>query len=145
MKTGILWISDWAGHAPHFEAIWASEPSWAELGANWSKLGRSWGLAGRSWPQIRPMLRPAKCIKICKWPQQGTSFWGGVLVWQICPHPSLLNYHALAPSVRVDRNIYIYLYLYIDLSLYLSLAIYLSLSLSIYLYLPIHLPIYLSL
>ena len=120
------WSLTWAEVAPK----WVQLGAWGQVAACWtrvgSKLGRSWGLVDPKWRcysqvgskrRLWTMLgRYAKCANYIKLPQtRAVHFLAAcsvrkfplaetVPVEQICSysHPSLLNYHALAPSARAD-------------------------------------------
>ena len=70
MKTVVL-ISYWAGHVPHFEAMWSS--TWAEvapkrvqLGAKLRHVGAKLGHIG-----LNRCIWPMLVCEICKLPQPG--------------------------------------------------------------------------
>ena len=51
VKTDVL-ILYWAGHVPHFEAIWSS--TWAEVAPERVNLGPSWAKVGALLAEVDP-------------------------------------------------------------------------------------------
>ena len=122
VKTRVFRISDWAGHIPHFEAVWTS--TWAEIASKWVQLAPFWSQVGPKLEPCWPKLAP-RGADVAAMSNQNNAFgqcWADMEHVQITAVPctfwrrrpgkhafppswtyhSLLNYHASAPSVPAD-------------------------------------------
>jgi hypothetical protein len=105
VKARVLTISYWADSAPFWRVLVAGKvaPCWSQIGPKLEPSG-----PGRSWPQVQPMLRPCwiETVHLLFGGRLGrkcTPTWSCTSLANCCPYRLLLNYHASAPSARVDH------------------------------------------
>ena len=115
VKTGVLRMSDRAGYALNFEAIWTSTwaevaPKWVQVGAKLrylgAKLGRSWSQVGPSWAEVGALLaevdpKSGQCCghvgsKRCIWTILGRSA-------KRANYPSPVHFLAPCPGERAPN------------------------------------------